>query len=853
MKLFYAISKNRQTCSALLNLFLIVLLFSLSIFGLNKLYGPLLFADEYGYWLHAAFFSGKHWSVTCTSWYSFAYSLFLTPLFIFFNDMVVIYRAAIIMNGCFLIGIYVLCYKSIRLIDSKLPPWVASLIAFCTSSYSSYLGQAKIAWSEIFVYFSFWLSFFLFARFIHRQSVITELLLGFSVGLTFWSHNRCAGIVIAFYLVILLMLRQKHITIKQALRMAGSSIIMIVLYQTIKTAILSLNPFISSSGNSAGYMLSLIAKSFSLKSILAFLVTLLGHYWYCNIGSFFIFGIGVVCAIKTINNNKQNTTKYLYLFALLCSLMMFFISAEWFNETATQILFETTISFDNIFYGRYIDTSVGPLLMLGFYFLFKNNPLHHIKSLIINALFVLAGSFIIGFTYNNHISPFYNLPTVPAIDFSSFVDLNAFSISVFTFIIAGLLLFCFSLIKLNKKDSSFLAVLLCFSIPVFFFINVALNYSNDFQFKIQNDGYKATQNIEYYIEQRIPKNTSLYFLDNQKGWNSDAAKLQCDLVDYSIIKTTNCNTVPNNSYLLLPISYSDTVLDRSFCYVCAELSNFYLIYYSKDSHSVYDVLPCYEFNEIPDVYESNYDKYSLSWNEEYRIESNKIIIPITVDTNDVSFQSEIQICYMISDTTGIELYSGVSGNVNYSGDGNYQVIVDRAPLKEYLESNPFNIMIYLNKSGYGNLNNYVEPISFSVNVCKNNDWNTTKYKREFSLTNNEIPLINGELVDNYIQSNGKPGIVTYGPYVFLNQGKYELEIPFDIIDGTIFDFNYSVVASTDVITEGIFGDSYNIVGNTVTIKFDISKEYVNQPIEFILSENADARIKIYNYTLKKID
>ena len=60
--------------------------------------------DEYGYWNHAALFSGHDWSDVFAGhmhWYSYGYSLILTPLFWFSHNLHLMYKTAVILNGFF--------------------------------------------------------------------------------------------------------------------------------------------------------------------------------------------------------------------------------------------------------------------------------------------------------------------------------------------------------------------------------------------------------------------------------------------------------------------------------------------------------------------------------------------------------------------------------------------------------------------------------------------------------------------------------------------------------------------------------------------------------------------------------
>lgn len=55
--------------------------------------------DEYGYWTHAALFTGHDWSDVFAghmNWYSYGYSLILTPLFWISHNLHFMYKAAIV-------------------------------------------------------------------------------------------------------------------------------------------------------------------------------------------------------------------------------------------------------------------------------------------------------------------------------------------------------------------------------------------------------------------------------------------------------------------------------------------------------------------------------------------------------------------------------------------------------------------------------------------------------------------------------------------------------------------------------------------------------------------------------------
>ena len=86
-------------------IFILILFFYL-ISYIGKIYGFVFFPDEFGYWFYAAKAAGYDWSniVSLGSYYSFGYSLILTPVFLACSNAVTAYRTAVVINfiliGC---------------------------------------------------------------------------------------------------------------------------------------------------------------------------------------------------------------------------------------------------------------------------------------------------------------------------------------------------------------------------------------------------------------------------------------------------------------------------------------------------------------------------------------------------------------------------------------------------------------------------------------------------------------------------------------------------------------------------------------------------------------------------------
>ena len=88
----------------------ITFLFCVYEYSITRVYGFILFPDEFGYWSYAAKLAGYDWSdiVSLGSYYSYGYSLILFPIFLLCKDAILAYRVAVSINFVLLAGGYVI-------------------------------------------------------------------------------------------------------------------------------------------------------------------------------------------------------------------------------------------------------------------------------------------------------------------------------------------------------------------------------------------------------------------------------------------------------------------------------------------------------------------------------------------------------------------------------------------------------------------------------------------------------------------------------------------------------------------------------------------------------------------------
>ena len=77
-----------------------ILILSVCMYGICSIVGFSYYPDEFGYWSSAAANIGYDWSEVASlgSYYSFGYSLILTPILYFFRGGLAAYRAAVVVN-----------------------------------------------------------------------------------------------------------------------------------------------------------------------------------------------------------------------------------------------------------------------------------------------------------------------------------------------------------------------------------------------------------------------------------------------------------------------------------------------------------------------------------------------------------------------------------------------------------------------------------------------------------------------------------------------------------------------------------------------------------------------------------
>lgn len=372
--------------------------------------------DEFAYWAIAAKYAGFEWKdmMQDALYYSYGYSFFLTPLFLGGLDAHIMYKIAIILNALMIVGAYLLAYCVVQRLFPELSKVYSAILCGVISCYNYVTVNANFAWTEIVLYFSFWLLTYLVCRFTEKPSVILGCCLVLCGVIMFFIHQRTLGVIIAAIIAMLFFAwtkvkkgSMKEFKIKKRwLLIPFFALCFVFIGICIKNYNLE-HIFASNkevAKNDFSGQLPKLKATFSGTGIINLFMSAMGKYFYFGVATFLVGGVGVFTLLEesikmVIAWRKRESTwqDIVKLFVILSFLGMFFITAistmlNWENE-------KVIARVDIIFYGRYFEFVLGPVLLFGFITLLKWRE--HVKLIFANIIFFLIASIITNESVNS--------------------------------------------------------------------------------------------------------------------------------------------------------------------------------------------------------------------------------------------------------------------------------------------------------------------------------------------------------------------------------------------------------------------------------------------------------------------
>ncbi|MCK8059983.1 MULTISPECIES: hypothetical protein [unclassified Fusibacter] len=549
IKIGNLIDLKRNSIEKKLIVFLMLIVFIVHVSNFFDLSIFSVLDDEFGYWGNAAYFAGYDWSNTISEipFYSYGYSLILTPLFLIFKSPIIMYRAAIILNGIMMSISFLLCYAILKKMTMNVDNILLAFVSVFIVMYPTYIVYSSIAWSESLLIMSCWLLAWCFAVLDEQSGNFKFMFIGFLSAFIYVVHQRTLGIVIASVMVVLMMTLTKRIKLKQL--MIVVLIIMIILIADVYMKNnLKDNLWSYDNGNLTNDYSSQVVKIekiFTMKGIFEFFGVLGGHLFYVGASSYLLSYFGLFellqSVVKKVSNairTKEFSMKYN---GNVFDVHLFLLMAFGLTILINSIFMINPIRIDHIVYGRYIDVLNGELILFGFARLLKG------KSELSHWFYTVILVFIVGFGIaaysigSSNLTSFHIVQSVGVFSYSRKFGL------VFPALIA-ILVSRFIFLTFSNESKKMMTVCLIFITVIGVIIGKSLVYKI---VEINQSTMEIVKIVE--ILETTDKKIPIFFL-----WN--------DQIDPNYEKWDNKNTVTR----LIVDCYQFLLMDRSVYLVNAE-------------------------------------------------------------------------------------------------------------------------------------------------------------------------------------------------------------------------------------------------------------------------------------------
>lgn len=446
----------------ILRVLLTGLLLIISLKNIAKLYQPYVLGDEFGYWSNAAYLGGYDWTQMSIwmGYYSYGYSLLLLPIIKVFQNSVLMYRGAVVLNAVMLCGsFHIACYCGNIWNKKQYTPCIP-IAAFLTMLYPSSLINVNVAWSELCQYFIFWITAMLVVKCVNSDNTKISILclLTLFTGIAYFVHQRNIVLLVMEVLFIVYLLIYRRLTLRYVW------IVLVTL-----TIIFGVGFFLK------GYFVNRIYSTadqhlFEANNItgqidkIRFLLTDMQgiRYLFLNIGGrfiyFFVSTYGIYAVVLYII--AANIKEYYRDHADILFVNLSFLA----SIVVSSIFMLIPERYDNLFYGRYSEQYIGPVLFWGLCKIYNSRKAFPLKKLLPMVIFA-------------DVSIYYILTMIPSelanpikIQFVGFIDYiksGKLDISGLIFSLKLILLSVVIVVVIRKRWKSIAAVFMTAILVIF--------------------------------------------------------------------------------------------------------------------------------------------------------------------------------------------------------------------------------------------------------------------------------------------------------------------------------------------------------------------------------------------------
>lgn len=379
---------------------ILLLLFCIFQYGIEKICGFTLYPDEFGYWSSAANVVGYDWSEVASlgSYYSFGYSLVLIPILKIFGGGVAAYKAAIAVNVCFVcIGIFLLMG-----ILKRIFPHISNLkrifISGMAAMYPPWIFYMQMTLAESLLMMLFVLICWLIICLIQKPNVMTAGLLAIALVYIYSVHMRTVGIIIACLMMLVLWGLSNPAIRKQLLLFLVvlfiACVIVLVIKRNVVLQVFSYADAETLAVNDYGSQWEKFRKILSPDGVFQLLIAVTGKLFYLGLSSFGTFYWFLWWSVRETFRllKKIWQKKECYVQNFLAAFLLLSVIGE---VLISSIYMHGSIKIDCLLYGRYNEFLIPVLMVFGIAAMYRSRRL--LYGLLMQA--ALTGLMIPGLLY----------------------------------------------------------------------------------------------------------------------------------------------------------------------------------------------------------------------------------------------------------------------------------------------------------------------------------------------------------------------------------------------------------------------------------------------------------------------
>ncbi len=351
-------------------IWILLLIFGLFQYGIQKICCFTIYPDEFGYWASAAKLAGYDWSETASlgSYYSFGYSLLLFPILYCFAGGTAAYRAALFLNMLLVCAGLFLMERILEKLFPDIGREIGFLLGGTAVLYPAWMFYMQMTMAESVLFFVFLLDVYLFLRFMEEQKTRFAVMLALFLAYGYCLHMRTAATVLACVLALALWCalgtgRKRGLAAGVLLLLAAGVLALRLKERTIadifaqaEAEMLAVNDY----SGQIGKLATILTKD----GLLRLLVNIVGKLYYLGLASFGTFYWGLAWCLREcaalVRNRRggEGTTpaQWMALFLLLAVAGQVAVSAV-FTYGTTMI--------DGLVYGRYNELLVPVMMAAG--------------------------------------------------------------------------------------------------------------------------------------------------------------------------------------------------------------------------------------------------------------------------------------------------------------------------------------------------------------------------------------------------------------------------------------------------------------------------------------------------------